>query len=164
MLKVRKGLDIQKNQDTLELSVGMRFSISQEDINHLIHSTGNPSLKITKCQESFETQSELSGSMKNFNLIHLVLSESVTSNLLIFSTLKTMEKECEEFLCIEWGKVAEDLENIIMYIVRVDFVQYKRDDIATMWRKLKCMFYFRLFLELDLGFQSCQRWSVTWFK
>jgi hypothetical protein len=67
--------------------MGIRFSISQKVITHLIQSSGDPSLKIAKCQKYLDPDAGLSVSMRNFNLIHSDLSASVqplNSNLLAF--------------------------------------------------------------------------------
>jgi hypothetical protein len=98
--------------------MGIRFSISQKAITHLIQSSGtlHPSLKISNCQEYLELEAGLSGSMRNSNLIHSDLSASGPSTLSIFFNLETKGMG-GGFLRIEGGKAAEDLENLLMAIV-----------------------------------------------
>jgi hypothetical protein len=50
--------------------MGIRFSISQKAITHLIQSSGRPSLKVANCSEYLEPQAGLSGSIRNSKLIH----------------------------------------------------------------------------------------------
>jgi hypothetical protein len=61
-----------------------------------------------------------------------------------------------QFLCTEESKAVEDLENLLMAIIWIDFAQQKCDHSALGQSQFMVVIYFRLFLELDLVFQSCQ--------
>jgi hypothetical protein len=61
----------------------------------------------------------LPGLMRNSNLIH--------SDFSIFSTLAPNGIGEGGFLCTEGGKEAEDLENVLMAIVWIDFAQENCD-------------------------------------
>jgi hypothetical protein len=65
-------------------------------------------------------------------------------------------------LCTEGRKEAEDLENIFMAIVKIDLAQDSNVTVITVLYVE--VIYFRLFLELDIVFQSCQRWGLSSFK
>jgi hypothetical protein len=71
---------------------------------HLINPSGHPPLKITKFQEYLEAG--LSGSMRNFNVIHSVLSASGLSILPKLFTLETRSLEGEGLSHTEGGKAA----------------------------------------------------------
>jgi hypothetical protein len=93
MLKLGQGLTLEQSPKYPDLVSragsfnGIRFSISRKVITHLIHFSGHTSLKIKSFQEDLEA--ELSGSMRNSNLIHSVLSVSDPSNLSIFFIMET---------------------------------------------------------------------------
>jgi hypothetical protein len=132
--------------------MGIRFSISRKAITHLIQSSGHPSLKIANCREYLEPQDGLSGSMRNSNLIHSDLSASGPSTLSIFFTLE-IKGMGRGFSCTEGGKVAVDLENVLMAIAWIEILQQKCDHSAPMLRlqsQFMVVIYFRLFLELNI--------------
>ena len=89
--KYDKACPFYNVRNILVLSAGslsdIKFSISQKAINHLIQSSGYPSLKIAKCWAYLEAG--LLESMKNSNLMCSVLSTSAPSAFSSFFTLET---------------------------------------------------------------------------
>jgi hypothetical protein len=96
---------------------------------HLIQSSENPYLMITNCREYLEYGHF--GIMRNSKLIHSDLSALVPYTLSIFFTLEP--KRMRGFLHLEIGKVAENLEILMMNIAKIDLAQQKCDQSALYW-------------------------------
>jgi hypothetical protein len=114
------GLAFNKVQNILVLSAGslrgIRFSITLKAINHLIHSSGQPSLKLTNYLEYLDDG--LAGSMRYYSLISSILSISPPSALSNFLTLK--RKGIGGFNLTAGGSPTEDLVVLTMMKFRID--------------------------------------------
>jgi hypothetical protein len=121
---------------------GIRFSILLKAINHLIHSSGQPFLKMINCLEYLDT--ELVGSIRNSNLMSSVLSTSPPSALSNSLTLET--KGVGLVLSKSWrlpnrgsgilnhGEVSIDYQQSVITILYAELNKVKLRSISSIFR------------------------------